>query len=87
VAGNICVLFSANDAYMRDFHLVVPADCVASNSAEENHHALAQMATVLKADITPSADLDLPALIRRAEESRAASARRLPSAQRLSQRS
>ena len=35
VAGNICVLFTANDAYMRDFNIVIPADCVASNDAEE----------------------------------------------------
>ena len=26
VAGNICVLFTANDAYIRDYRLVVPAD-------------------------------------------------------------
>ena len=32
VAANICVLFTANDAYMRDFHLVVPSDCIASNT-------------------------------------------------------
>src|SRR6266550_3832471 len=31
-AANICVLFSANDAYMRDFRVVVPSDCVASNT-------------------------------------------------------
>jgi nicotinamidase-related amidase len=48
VAGNICVLFTANDAFMRDFHLIVPADCVASNSAEENQHELAQMSSLLK---------------------------------------
>src|SRR6185503_11400451 len=30
IAGNNCVLFTANDAYMRDLHLVVPADCVVS---------------------------------------------------------
>jgi nicotinamidase-related amidase len=29
VAGNICVFFTANDAYMRDFGLVVPSDCLA----------------------------------------------------------
>lgn len=29
MAGDICVLFSANDAYMRDFRLRVPADCIA----------------------------------------------------------
>ena len=62
VAGNICILFTANDAYMRDFNLIVPADCVASNDAEENRHALEQIATVLKADVTPSVALDLAAL-------------------------
>ena len=59
VAGNICILFSANDAYMRDLNLFVPADCVASNTAEENQHALEQMRKVLKADITMSHRLDL----------------------------
>jgi nicotinamidase-related amidase len=64
IAGNICILFSANDAYMRDFHLIVPADCVVSNTEEENRHALEQMQRVLKADITPSAELDLEGLAR-----------------------
>lgn len=59
IAGNICILFSANDAYMRDFNILVPADCVASNSARDNQHALEQMHKVLKADITPSTKLDL----------------------------
>jgi nicotinamidase-related amidase len=67
VAGNICILFTANDAYMRDFHLVVPADCVASNTVEENDHALRQMHDVLKADTTVSTALDLEALRRSAE--------------------
>ena len=62
VAGNICVLFTANDAYMRDFNLVIPADCVASNDAEENRLVLEQMKKVLKADITPSEELDLERL-------------------------
>jgi nicotinamidase-related amidase len=57
IAGNICVLFSANDAYMRDLKLVVPADCIASNTPEENEYALKQMRTVLKADVRPSAEL------------------------------
>jgi len=30
VTTNICILFTANDAYMRDFNLVIPNDCVAS---------------------------------------------------------
>jgi nicotinamidase-related amidase len=64
LAANICILFTANDAYMRDYHLVVPADCVASNTEEENRNALAQMRKVLKADVTPGERLDLEALKR-----------------------
>jgi nicotinamidase-related amidase len=65
MAANICVLFTANDAYMRDYALFVPADCVASNTDEENRAALEQMEKVLKADIRPSSDIDFAALKRR----------------------
>ena len=57
IAGNNCVLFSANDAYMRDLKLVIPSDCIVSNTAEENEYALKQMRTVLKADVRPSTEL------------------------------
>jgi nicotinamidase-related amidase len=58
-AGNVCVQFTAQDAFMRDFDLYVPADCLASASAEENERALEYMRRVLGADTTPSAELDL----------------------------
>lgn len=58
VATNICVLFTANDAYMRDFNIVVPSDCVAANSEAESFHALDQMRAILKADTRPSTDVD-----------------------------
>jgi nicotinamidase-related amidase len=58
IAGNICVQFTAHDAFLRDLHLIVPSDCVASNTAEENEHALAQMQTVLKADVRPADEID-----------------------------
>jgi nicotinamidase-related amidase len=64
IAGNNCVLFTANDAYMRDFKIFIPSDCVVSNTEEENRHALKQMETVLKADVTPGAELDLKAMSR-----------------------
>jgi len=67
-SGDVCVLFSAGDAYMRDFHLHVPADCSASISPGENKRALAYMRRVLKANTTPSDRLDLAALIREHEE-------------------
>jgi nicotinamidase-related amidase len=59
IAGNNCVLFTANDAYMRDFKIFVPADCIVSNTEDENEHALKQMENVLKADTTIAAELDL----------------------------
>lgn len=57
-AGNNCVLFSANDAYMRDLELMVPSDCTASITMEENEYALRQMHEVLKADIRPSTEVN-----------------------------
>jgi nicotinamidase-related amidase len=62
VAGNSCVLFTANDAFMRDYHLYVPADCTASIDPDDNQYALKQIRQVLSADTTASADLDLKAL-------------------------
>jgi nicotinamidase-related amidase len=61
-AGDICVLFTANDAYMRGFEVVVPADCLASERARDNAHALRHMQRLLKADIAASRALDLEAL-------------------------
>lgn len=63
IAGNICILFSASDAYMRDYHLVVPSDCIISNTTEENAYALQQIERVLKGNVTPSTSLDLEDLI------------------------
>jgi nicotinamidase-related amidase len=57
VAGNSCILHTAADAYMREFDLVVPADCVLSTDARANAAALEHMATMLKADIRTSSTL------------------------------
>jgi nicotinamidase-related amidase len=62
IAGDNCVLFSANDAYLRDYKLFIPADCIASNSKEENDAALRLMEKVVKADVRPSTELDLSEL-------------------------
>ena len=69
IAGNICVLFTANDAYMREFKLFAPADCIVSNTSEENDHALRQIASVLKGNLTASADLTFRTNRRRARRS------------------
>jgi len=75
-AGNICVLFTANDLYLRDYTLHVPRDCTASNSVADNAYALEQMAKILKADLTPSTELDLEKLIGRRRKSARKTARK-----------
>jgi nicotinamidase-related amidase len=62
VAANFCVLFTAHDAYMRDFRLVVPRDCVASETEADDRYALEHMAKVLKADTGVASAIDLSAL-------------------------
>ena len=62
IQGNNCVLFTANDAYERDYKIFVPSDCTASNTEEQNEHALKQMQTVLKADVSNAKELDLKAI-------------------------
>jgi nicotinamidase-related amidase len=54
-AADICVLYTANDAYMRDLDIVVPSDCVASETLQAKKHALNQMKRFLKAQVLPSA--------------------------------
>lgn len=54
IAGNICVLFTANDAYMREYNLFCPEDCIASVDHKDNTYALTMMSHVLKANTAKS---------------------------------
>ncbi len=62
MAGDICVLFSANDAYIRDLRVFVSGDCIASEDAEQNRQVLLLMQRVLKAEIAPSTELNLESI-------------------------
>jgi nicotinamidase-related amidase len=55
IAADICILFTANDAYMRDYEVIVPRDCVAANTRRKTEFALAQIREVLKGRTPPSA--------------------------------
>lgn len=44
------VFFTAAEAHMREYKLVVPSDCCASESDKERRHALAKMRKFLDAD-------------------------------------
>jgi nicotinamidase-related amidase len=57
IAGNICVLFTANDAYMRELAIYAPADCIVSNTAADNAYALRQIGGVLKGQLAASTHL------------------------------
>ncbi|GGD06002.1 isochorismatase family cysteine hydrolase [Pontibacillus salipaludis] len=54
IAGDICVLFTANDAYMREYNIWIPEDCVASEQLEDNQNALRIMERSLSANTTKS---------------------------------
>lgn len=58
MATEICVLFTANDAYMRDFDVVVASDCVASSNGPGHTHALALMRSALGAEVVRSSRID-----------------------------
>ena len=70
IAGDRCVLFTANDAFLREFRIYVPSDCVLSNARKDNLQALKLMERVLQADIRPSSKLKLAALKKRPSEKR-----------------
>jgi nicotinamidase-related amidase len=59
IAGNFCVLFTANDAYMRDFDLFVPSDCTVSNTKKEHDSAIGLMRKFLKADTRSASEIVL----------------------------
>ncbi len=61
-ATNICVLYTANDAHMRSYDVVVPSDCTASNSPQLTEQALAQMRLVSRARTEPSTELNVELL-------------------------
>lgn len=59
IAADICVLFTAADAHMRDYQIWAPADCMAAVSPERARWALDIMAQAMSAETRPTTALDL----------------------------
>jgi nicotinamidase-related amidase len=59
VTTDICVLFTAHDAYMRGFSVSVPADCCAAVRREDHESALSTLARIADADIGESEKITL----------------------------
>lgn len=77
LAGDRCVLFSAGDAHMRDYRVLAPRDLFASETETFDEQARALLARVAQADVTPSPEVDLEALVRREERAEVAAAEEL----------
>ena len=54
MATDVCVLFTAADAYMRDLRVIVPSDCVTALTPAVHRAALNHMRTTIKAEIVDS---------------------------------
>ncbi|GGE09213.1 isochorismatase [Aureimonas endophytica] len=68
IAADICVLFTAADAHMRDYGLWVPGDAVASHDEQRKDWALEIMAHSMDADTRPTDELTLADWIAQGEE-------------------
>ncbi|SEM90192.1 Nicotinamidase-related amidase [Sphingomonas gellani] len=66
VAADICVLFTAADAHMREYELWVPSDCVAGEDTQRTDWALEIMRNSMGADTAASSDLPLEDWLARA---------------------
>jgi nicotinamidase-related amidase len=62
MATDVCVLFTAADAYMRDFRVIIPRDCVTALTPAAHRAALAHMRTTIKAEIVDSRRIDFSKL-------------------------
>ena len=58
-SSNQCVLFTANDAYVRDLELLIPRDCISARTPKDTRLAIQHFATVLRANVSPSTKLRL----------------------------
>lgn len=59
VAGDFCVTFTAFDAYMREYNLWIPRDCIASETTESNENALYLLKNSMDARINKSDEVQL----------------------------
>jgi nicotinamidase-related amidase len=59
ISTDICVLFTAHDAYMRGFNLKVPVDCTAAVDDRHRDYVLDLLRRIADADTRPSTELEM----------------------------
>jgi nicotinamidase-related amidase len=67
-ATDMCVLFTASDAYLRDLDIVVPRDCCAAKSRVHHEAALRHMERVLHVKTTTSSRINLRKLLKESDK-------------------
>lgn len=65
LSSHQCVLFTANDAHVRNFELCVPRDCIGAAESADTRFAIRYFASVLEADTRASTQLRASVLKRR----------------------
>lgn len=63
ISSNSCILLTASDAYVRDYKLFIPTDCVAGQNAEQHRKSLELMKCNFAANIDDSGELDLRQMV------------------------
>ncbi|KQL39088.1 hypothetical protein AN960_11420 [Bacillus sp. FJAT-25509] len=58
VAGNRCVLFTANDAFMRDYNLIIPQDAISSVTDYDEKVAIYMMKDILNATLIQTQEIE-----------------------------
>ncbi|WMJ73902.1 isochorismatase family cysteine hydrolase [Cytophagaceae bacterium ABcell3] len=59
ITSDICLFFTASDAYLRDYKLIIPSDCSAAVNNDQHKIAMENMERILKAEVCTSAEIDL----------------------------
>ena len=63
ISSNSCILLTASDAFVRDYKLFIPSDCVAGQNAEQHRKSLELMRCNFATNTDESAKLDLGKLV------------------------
>ncbi len=67
-ATDMCVLFTASDAYLRDLDIIVAPDCCAAANVEHHDQALKHMSRVLHVQTPASTEINFEELVDRARQ-------------------
>lgn len=73
ISAESCILFTATDAYLREYKVILAKDCLASESAAKMRNALQIMRLSLKAEIMLGHDISFKDLNRKQKKTSAKS--------------